>query len=59
VVATLVARNRAMTRKVVEAAHICASRLAHVGPTRSRPAQGRFMTGAGGRYLGRNRRRAR
>jgi CRP-like cAMP-binding protein len=59
VVATLVARNRAMTRKVVEAAHICASRLAHVGPTRSRPAQGRFMAGAGARYLGRNHRRAR
>jgi CRP/FNR family transcriptional regulator, cyclic AMP receptor protein len=59
VVATLVARNRAMTRRVAEAAHIEGSRLPHVGPTRSRPPQGRFAPCADVRYIGGNHRRAR
>jgi CRP-like cAMP-binding protein len=42
VVATLAARNRAMTQRVVEAAHICGNRLTRVGPARSRPPQSCF-----------------
>jgi hypothetical protein len=42
VAAALVARNRAMTQRVVEAAHIYGSRLLRVGPARSRPPQSSF-----------------
>jgi len=42
VVATLVARNRAMTRRVREAAHFCASGPPSVGSTRSRLRESRF-----------------
>jgi hypothetical protein len=42
VVATLVARNRTMTRKVSEAAHIYPTRSPHVSPTQSRPLESRF-----------------
>jgi CRP-like cAMP-binding protein len=55
VVATLVARNRAMTRRVAEAA----SRLPHAAPTRSRPRQGRFGLAADVRHIGENYRRGR
>ncbi|HSV00122.1 MAG TPA: cyclic nucleotide-binding domain-containing protein [Roseiarcus sp.] len=58
VVAALVVRNRAMTRKVVEAAHICGDRL-FAEATARRPAQRRFDMGAEIRHIGANPRRAR
>ena len=58
VVATLVLRNRAMTRRV-EAAHLCGDRLGSADATRSWPAQRRFDTGADLRHISANRRRAR
>jgi CRP/FNR family cyclic AMP-dependent transcriptional regulator len=45
VVATLVVRNRAMTHKVAEAAHINGDRLASVEATPWRPAQRRLDAG--------------
>jgi CRP-like cAMP-binding protein len=59
VVANLVARNRAMTRRVAEAAHIYESGVPFVGLTPSRQAHGRPHLGADGRYLSGKRRRAR
>ena len=59
VVATLVARNRTMTRKVGEAAHIYASRSPHVGPTQPRPLESRFDAAADIRHTGANYRLAR
>jgi CRP-like cAMP-binding protein len=57
VVATLVVRNRAMTHRVAEAAHVYWSRLPHVGPTRSRPLQGRSeFDAAVGHISGKHRR---
>jgi CRP/FNR family transcriptional regulator, cyclic AMP receptor protein len=58
VVARLVARNRAMTRRVAEAAHIYESRLPFVGPMRSRPPYGRFHVGVDVRHIGGKHRRA-
>jgi CRP/FNR family transcriptional regulator, cyclic AMP receptor protein len=45
VVATMVARNRAMTRWVAEAAQTYGNRLLSVGPTPPRPARSRFNAG--------------
>jgi CRP-like cAMP-binding protein len=59
VVATLVARNRAMTRKVAEAAQTCANRLPSIGPGPRRPAQSRFDAVDDIRGIGANPRRAR
>jgi CRP/FNR family transcriptional regulator, cyclic AMP receptor protein len=58
VIATLVARNRAMTHKVGEAAHFYATRPPRVGSTRSRPRESRFDV-ADVRHIGENYRRAR
>ena len=57
VVATLVVRNRAMTRKVAEAARLYGDRLAEA--TAWRPAKSRFDMGADFRRIGANHRRAR
>jgi CRP/FNR family transcriptional regulator, cyclic AMP receptor protein len=59
VVATLVVRNRAMTRKVAEAAHIYGNHLPSVGPTPGRPGQSRLDVRADVRHIGANHRRAR
>jgi CRP-like cAMP-binding protein len=59
VVATLVARNRTMTRKVSEAAHIYPSRSPHVSPTQSQPLESRFDAAADLRHTGANYRLAR
>ena len=59
VVATLVARNRTMTRKVSEAAHIYPSRSPHVSPTQSPPLESRFDAAADFRHTGANYRLAR
>jgi CRP/FNR family transcriptional regulator, cyclic AMP receptor protein len=59
VVAKLVERNRMMTRRVAEAAHISGSRLPYVGPLRSRPPYGRFHVGGDVRHTGGKHRRAR
>jgi CRP/FNR family cyclic AMP-dependent transcriptional regulator len=59
VVAKLVVRNRAMTRKVAEAAQTYANRLPSIGPTPRRPAQSRFDAIDDVRHLGTNPRRAR
>jgi CRP-like cAMP-binding protein len=59
VVATLVVRNRAMTRKVAEAAQVYGERLASADPTPWRPAQSRFDVSAGVRHISANHRRAR
>ncbi len=58
VVATLVARNRAMTRKVGEAARIYGNRLPCVGPMRLRPRKSRFDVAADVRHTSGNHRRA-
>jgi CRP-like cAMP-binding protein len=58
VVARLAARNRAMTRRVAEAAHIYEGRLPFVGPTRSRPPYGRFQARVDVRRIGGKQRRA-
>ena len=59
VIATLVVRNRAMTRKVAEAAHINEDSLAPVGPTPGRHGQIRFDIRAHACRIGANPRRAR
>jgi CRP-like cAMP-binding protein len=59
VVARLVARNRAMTRKVAEAAHIHGDGLAPEGPTPGRPGQSRFDVRANVSQISANPRRAR
>lgn len=59
VVAKLVVRNRAMTRKVAEAAHIYGDRLASADPTPWRSAQSRFDAGAEIGHISANYRRAR
>jgi CRP-like cAMP-binding protein len=59
VIATLVAQNRTMTRRVAEAARFYSARLPCVGPTRSRPPQGRLEAGSDLRGFSGNRRRAR
>ena len=59
VVATLVVRNRAMTRKVAEAAHVHGDGLAPEGPTPGRPGQSRFDVRADVGHIGANPRRAR
>jgi CRP/FNR family transcriptional regulator, cyclic AMP receptor protein len=59
VVAKLVVRNRAMTRKVAEAAQTYGNRLPSVGPTPRQPAQSRFDAIDDVRDLGANPRRAR
>jgi CRP-like cAMP-binding protein len=59
VVATLVARNRAMTRKVAEAAQTYANRLPSVGPAPRRPAQSLFDAVDDIRGIAANPRRAR
>ncbi|MGC2783224.1 MAG: cyclic nucleotide-binding domain-containing protein [Roseiarcus sp.] len=60
VVAALVVRNRAMTRKVNEAAHIYGDRLlASVGPTPWRSPQSHFDVGAEIGHMRANHRRAR
>jgi CRP-like cAMP-binding protein len=59
VVAALVVRNRAMTRRVNEAADIYRDRLASSDPTPWRPAQRRFDAGAEIRHISANHRRAR
>lgn len=58
VVATLVVRNRAMTRKVAEAANIYGRRLASADPP-WRPAQNRFDVGDRIGHISANYRRAR
>ncbi len=58
IVATLVVRNRAMTRKV-EAAHLYGNRIAPAEATRSWPGQRRFDMGADLRHIGVSHRRAR
>jgi CRP/FNR family transcriptional regulator, cyclic AMP receptor protein len=59
VVATLVARNRAMTFKVGEAAHFYASRPPYAGSALSRPQDSRFDAAADVRHVSDNYRRAR
>jgi CRP/FNR family transcriptional regulator, cyclic AMP receptor protein len=59
VVAKLVVRNRAMTRKVAEAAQICGSRLTTIGQMTGRPAHSRFDAIDELRALGPKPRRAR
>jgi CRP-like cAMP-binding protein len=59
VVATLVVRNRAMTRKVAEAAHIHGDGLAPEGPTPGRPGHIRFDIRADVCRISANPRRAR
>jgi CRP/FNR family transcriptional regulator, cyclic AMP receptor protein len=59
VVATLVVRNRAMTRKVAEAASLYGDRFASAEATAWWPAQSRFDMGADVRHIGANHRRAR
>ncbi|MBV8795184.1 MAG: cyclic nucleotide-binding domain-containing protein [Hyphomicrobiales bacterium] len=59
VIATLVMRNRAMTQKVAEAAHLYGDRLASAEATPWRPAQSRFHTSADARHISANHRRAR
>ena len=59
VVAKLVVRNRAMTRKVAEAAHIYGDRLAPADPTPWRSAWSRFDVGAEISRISANHRRAR
>ena len=59
VVAALVVRNRAMTRKVAEAAHIYGDRLASAGPTPWLLAQNRSDVGAQIGHMRANHRRAR
>jgi CRP-like cAMP-binding protein len=59
VVATLVSRNRAMTRWVAEAAHIYGGRLASVDGTSGRSAQNRFDVDGDVRHVEANYRRAR
>jgi CRP/FNR family cyclic AMP-dependent transcriptional regulator len=59
VVATLVVRNRAMTRKVAEAANIYGDRLASADPTPWGSAQSRFDAGAEIGHISANHRRAR
>ena len=59
VVAKLVVHNRAMTRKVAEAAHIHGDGLALEGPTPGRPGQSRFDVCADVRHVSANPRRAR
>ncbi len=59
VVATLVVRNRAMTGKVAEAAHIHGDSLAPEGPTPGRPGQIRFDERADVCRISANPRRAR
>ena len=56
---TLVVRNRAMTRKVAEAAHIDGDGLAPAGPTPGRPGQSRFDVRADVGHISANPRRAR
>jgi CRP/FNR family transcriptional regulator, cyclic AMP receptor protein len=58
VVATLVARSRAMTRRVGEAAHIYGNHLPCVVPTPLRAQEGRFDGAADVRHNGGNHRRA-
>jgi CRP/FNR family transcriptional regulator, cyclic AMP receptor protein len=59
VVAKLVVRNRAMTRKVADAAQTYANRLLSIRPTPRRPAQTRFDAIDDPRAIGANPRRAR
>jgi CRP-like cAMP-binding protein len=59
VVAKLVVRNRAMTRKVAEAAQTIDDRLPFTGPAAPRPAQSRFDAIDDVRAVGANPRRAR
>jgi CRP-like cAMP-binding protein len=59
VVAKLVVRNRAMTRKVAEAAQIYEIRLPSIGPTPRRPAQSRLDAIDDVRAIGAKSRRAR
>jgi CRP/FNR family transcriptional regulator, cyclic AMP receptor protein len=59
VVATLVARNRVMTRKVGEAAHFRASRPPNVGSTQSRLQESRFDVAADVRHISEPNSRAR
>jgi CRP/FNR family transcriptional regulator, cyclic AMP receptor protein len=59
VVAKLVVRNRAMTRKVAEAAQTYRDRLPFIGPAAPRPAQNRFDAIDDVRAIGANPRRAR
>ena len=59
VIATLVVRNRAMTRKVAEAAHIDGDGLAPEGPTPGRPGQSRFDVRADIGHVSASPRRAR
>jgi CRP/FNR family cyclic AMP-dependent transcriptional regulator len=59
VVAKLVLRNRAMTRKVTEASQTYGNRLPSIGPTPRRPAQSRFDAIDDVRAIGANPRRAR
>ena len=59
VVAALVVRNRAMTRKVAEAAHIYGDRLASAKSTPWRSARSRFDVGAEIGHIRANHRRAR
>jgi CRP-like cAMP-binding protein len=60
VVAALVVRNREMTRKVAEAAHVYGDRLPSVvAPAPWRPAQSRLDVGADVRHTSANYRRAR
>ena len=59
VVAALVVRNREMTRRVAEAAHVYGNHVSFVGPTPWRPAQSRFHVGADLRHTSANYRRAR
>jgi CRP-like cAMP-binding protein len=59
VIAALVVRNREMTRRVAEAAHVYGNRLPSVGPTPWRPAQSRLDVGGDVRHTGANHRRAR
>jgi len=59
VIATLVVRNRAMTRKVAEAAHIDGDGLAPEGPTPGRLGQSRFDVRADVGHISANPRRAR
>jgi CRP/FNR family cyclic AMP-dependent transcriptional regulator len=59
VVAKLVVRNRAMTRKVAEAAQTYGDRLPFLGPAAPRPAQNRFDAIDDVRAIDANPRRAR
>jgi CRP/FNR family transcriptional regulator, cyclic AMP receptor protein len=59
IVAALVVRNRAMTREVAKAAHVCGYCLSPVGPTPGRPGQSRFDVRADVGHIGANHRRAR